>query len=291
MKETAYLLQAALIAAWWAGLASSQTFFAAFQFEGIPATAFWAFFAPDVIFIAALSVVRAYRRELALEYVILGAFGYASLYCCNASILTRSGWLPAGLMLMGLGYNVFLCFSSSLFRRSTTDGVFANAVKTLLQIVCIWVLALAVIPYVILDAFDAVAWPRGGWGLWLGTTLFLLSSLLGLASSLFMVRDGGGTPLPLDQTKALVVSGPYRFVRNPMAIAGVGQVLAIAVVCQSWPLAVYSLLGAVIWHVVVRPIEEHDLVQRFGAPYVEYRKCVKCWAPRLRSRSGLCDSR
>lgn len=282
MKETAYLLQAALIAAWWAGLTSNQTFFNAFQFEGIPATAFWSFFAPDVVCIAALSVVRAYRREVALEYIILGAFGYASLYCCNASLLTRSGWLPTGLMVMGLAYNVFLCFSWSLFRRSTSKSVFTNAAKTVLQIVCIWVLALAVIPYVILDAFDAAAWPPSGWGLWLGTMLFLLSSLLGLASSFFMVRDGGGTPLPLDQTKELVVSGPYRWVRNPMAIAGVGQVLAIAVVYQSWPLVVYSLLGALIWHVVVRPIEEQDLIERFGTPYVEYRKRVTCWAPRLR---------
>ena len=119
MKETAYLFQAALISVWWVGLASNQFFFAAFQFDEIPPTAFWAFFAPDVILIAALSTVRAYKQNAAIEYVILGAFGYATLYCANATVLTASGYLPSGMMLIGLSYNAFLCFNDSLFRSSS----------------------------------------------------------------------------------------------------------------------------------------------------------------------------
>ena len=46
MKSTAYLLQAALVSLWWLGLESSPAFFSAFQFDGIPPTAFWAFLAP-----------------------------------------------------------------------------------------------------------------------------------------------------------------------------------------------------------------------------------------------------
>ena len=38
-----------------------------------------------------------------------------------------------------------------------------------------------------------------------------------------MVRDGDGTPFPLDHTSKLVMSGHDRYVRNPMAIAGIGQ--------------------------------------------------------------------
>jgi protein-S-isoprenylcysteine O-methyltransferase Ste14 len=285
MKETGYLLQAALIAAWWVGLASSQTFFAAFQFDGIPAVAFWSFFAPDVVLIAFLSTLRAYRRVAALEYMIIGAFGYASLYCCNATLLTGSGWLSSGLMLLGLAYNTFLCFSRSLFRSSTSASIPINAAKTFVQIVCIWMLTLVVFPYVILDAFHALTWPRTGFSMWIGVVLFVGFSLLGLASSVVMVRDGGGTPLPLDQTKQLVVSGPYRFVRNPMAIAGIGQGLAVATIFQSVPILVYSLLGAMIWHVVVRPIEEHDMVQRFGRPYLDYRARVTCWIPRFRENA------
>jgi protein-S-isoprenylcysteine O-methyltransferase Ste14 len=49
MKGTAYLLQAAIVIAWWAGLFISDRFFAAFQFSGISPQAFWAFFLPDML--------------------------------------------------------------------------------------------------------------------------------------------------------------------------------------------------------------------------------------------------
>ena len=281
MKETAYLLQAALISAWWVGLASSQVFFDAFQFDEISPTAFWAFFAPDIILIAALSTIRTYHKNAHIEYVILGAFAYGALYCVNASILTASGFLSTTLMLLGLAYNVFLCFNKSLFRASSSN-LTRNAIKTLIQIVCIWILALVVIPFVILDAFDALSFPSQGIWSAVGVLLLICSSSLGLTSSYFMVRDGAGTPLPLDQTNNLVVSGPYQYVRNPMAIAGIGQGLAIAIFFQSVPILIYSVLGALVWHVVVRPIEERDMAQRFGESYVAYRSRVSCWIPTFR---------
>lgn len=281
MKETAYLLQSALVAAWWLGLIASRTFFRAFQFDGISETAFWAFFLPDAFGIAGLSLVRAYRRSAAVEYIILGAFTYASLYCCNATLLTRSGYLPTGLMVLGLIYNLFLCFERSVFRPSASHVTSINGIKTCIQIFCIWVLALAVVPYIILDAFDALHFPAASVSTWGGATLFVACSILGGISSIVMVRDGRGTPLPLDQTNNLVISGPYRFVRNPMAMAGIGQGVALAVVFLSIPLLVYSLLGALFWQFVVRPIEERDLEDRFGEPYREYRRKVGCWIPRF----------
>ncbi len=285
MKETAYLLQAALISAWWLGLATSPGFFNAFQFAGIPPVSFWAFFAPDVLLITTLSVVRAYHKNSAVELVVLGAFAYATLYCCNATALTLSGYLPTGLMTLGLFYNAFLCFNEALFRSSST-GLAWNATKTLVQIACIWILALAVVPYVILDAFNSETTPSLGAPTVVGCALFLCCSLLGLTSSFFLVRDGDGTPLPLDQTNHLVASGPYQCVRNPMAIAGIGQGIAISIVFQSVPILVYSLLGAFVWHLVVRPFEEQDMLKRFGDSYQSYRQRVPCWLPRFRKNAG-----
>ncbi len=280
MKPTAYLFQAALICLWWIGLASNPKFFAAFQFTGIPPVAFWCFLVPDLLAIAGLSIARAYRQPKALEYVILGAFSYATLYCCSATVLTRSGYLPTGLMLLGLGYNLFICFNPSLFRVSASS-LFANVLKTFLQIVCIWTLTLVVIPYVILEAFHEDMQIVSGPWLWMAIVCLIGFSSLGLSSAYCLVRDGSGTPIPLDQTNHLVVSGPYRYVRNPMAIAGIGQGIAVAMLFQSLPLLVYALLGAVVWQLVVRPIEERDMVRRFGEPYEIYRKRVRCWIPTL----------
>ena len=187
MKETAFLFQAVLVLLWWLGLFSSEAFFDAFQFEGISAIAFWSFFMPDVILIAALSGLRAYYRQTILEYLILGAFAYATMYCCNASILTLSGFLASGLMVLGLLYNIFIVFGHQLFRTSTA-GMYQNALKTVVQIICIWLLCLVIIPYLILDAFgseigiELTVWMVASVG------LLVMSSLLGLYASYVMVR-------------------------------------------------------------------------------------------------------
>lgn len=280
MKETAYLVQAALISAWWIGLSTSPAFFRAFQFEEISPTAFWSFFLPDIVLIAFLSTVRVYKRADFLGYVILGAFAYAALYCCNATITTNSGYLSTSLMLAGLAYNVFLCFNSSLFRQSQATDTITNGIKTGLQIICVWTITLAAIPFVILHAFDGLT-VTNQFSIVAGVVMFIGFSALGLTSAYFMVRDGEGTPLPLDQTNQLVVSGPYQFVRNPMAVAGIGQGLAIATIFYSIPLFIYALLGALIWHFVVRPFEERDMANRFGDAYLAYQAKVKCWIPRF----------
>jgi hypothetical protein len=49
----------------------------------------------------------------------------------------------------------------------------------------------------------------------------------------------------------------------------------------SWIVVVYALLGSLVWNYVVRPHEEHDLEERFGAQYRAYRDAVRCWVPRL----------
>jgi len=283
MKETAYIFQAALVIAWWIGLATSETIFQAFQFEEFSPEAFWAFFLPDILWIALLSLARAYFRSTVIEYLVLGGFAYATLYCINASLLTHSGYLATLLMIWGTTYNVFLCFGNRFFRPSRSS-MSVNAIKTLIQIICIWTLALVAIPYLILVTWGSFQLPEIGIYQIVGIVSFVLFSLLGLVSAYHIVRDGAGTPLPLDQTNQLVISGPYHFVRNPMAIAGIGQAISIALYFQSMPLFVYALLGALVWHIAVRPLEEQDMLRRFGPTYEEYRQRVPCWIPSIRRR-------
>ena len=279
MKATAYTIQAALILLWWVGLHLSVDFFAAFQFAGIDPPAFRAFFLPDVIIIAGSSLLRAYRRSSALEYVILGGFAYAFLYCLNATVLTASGYLPTTIMGLGLAYNGFLIFGRLSFRTSTTDSLALNLTKTLVQTACVWLITLGVFPYFILLAYRGEVVPTFGPRFWAALGMFVSCALLGLCSAWQMVRKGRGTPLPLDQTQELVTSGPYAYVRNPMAIAGIGQGIAISWWMASWPLLAYALLGALLWQFVVRPLEEENLAERFGAAYEGYRERVRCWIP------------
>jgi len=45
---------------------------------------------------------------------------------------------------------------------------------------------------------------------------------------------GNGTPLPAATARRLVIGGPYRFVRNPMAVAGLVQTVGVGLWTGSW---------------------------------------------------------
>lgn len=97
---------------------------------------------------------------------------------------------------------------------------------------------------------------------------------------LFATR-GSGTPVPFAAPRKLVLRGPYRFVRNPMAMGGIFQGVLVGLFLGSWIVILYALSGAFFWHIVARPPEERDLLARHGDQYARYRNAVRCWIPRL----------
>jgi protein-S-isoprenylcysteine O-methyltransferase Ste14 len=281
LKGTGYLVQATLILLWWLGLTISDVFFNAFQFPNISVQAFNSFFAPDIAVIASLSILRSYKNSKALEFIILGGFAYGTLYCINAALLTQGGYLSTTLMTLGLFYNVFLVFQDYIFRESGSTSTVVNGSKTIIQIVCVWGITLIFFPWMLTEAFGKKFIPYNTTSLVSGLVLLIISSALGLASAMIMVKLGRGTPLPINQTTKLVIAGPYRYVRNPMAIAGLGQGIAVSLIVASVPIFIYALLGAVLWQWVVRPIEEKNMAKRFEPEYSEYRKNVRCWIPKV----------
>lgn len=172
----------------------------------------------------------------------------------------------------------------SRFRRSAARGVGRNLAKTLVQIVVLWTTFLWVVPFAISrsEARLGIEWLRFPPLPPLGAVLFALFSLGGLSSAFVLVRHGEGTPLPIDTTGRLVVTGPYAYVRNPMAITGIGQGLSVGLVLGSGGVLLYAVAGALLWNFLARPLEEADLARFFGEPYQAYRRAVPCWIPRLR---------
>jgi len=64
-----------------------------------------------------------------------------------------------------------------------------------------------------------------------------------------------------------------------MAVAGVVQGVAVGWYLGSYAVIVYSVVGAVLWHVAVRPVQEADLNSGFGKTYTEYQQRVRLWVP------------
>jgi len=83
--------------------------------------------------------------------------------------------------------------------------------------------------------------------------------------------------LPVRPATALVISGPYRFTRNPMYVGMVCLYLALALWFNLfWALILLPVVIAVIrYYVIAR--EECYLEGKFGEAYVQYCARVRRW--------------
>jgi len=109
----------------------------------------------------------------------------------------------------------------------------------------------------------------------IGLTLFA-------ASLTHFFSRGRGTLAPWDPPRQLVISGPYRYVRNPM-ISGVLFTLAgIALVLRSSPHAAWAGAFALVNAIYIPRFEEPGLRRRFGEEYREYCRHVRRFVPQRR---------
>lgn len=171
-------------------------------------------------------------------------------------------------------------------REAVAASTAWNIAKTLSQTIIFWTVFLGLLPWAVLSLETALGlswWKFEGVSAQVvGGILFVLGGALGLTSGIVMAARGQGTPLPADCPRALVVVGPYRYLRNPMAVAGLSQGIAVGIILGSPAVVIYALCGAPVWDHFVRPWEEADLERRFGDDYRRYRAEVRCWLPRLR---------
>lgn len=118
------------------------------------------------------------------------------------------------------------------------------------------------------------AWPLGIMFISLGLPVLLLSIYK-------FATAGLGTPLPAAPTTHLVISGPHRFVRNPMYIAVVAIILGQALILGRPELLWYAALVAVATTTFAHFYEEPTLHRQFGEEYDRYRQAVHAWVPRI----------
>ena len=115
-----------------------------------------------------------------------------------------------------------------------------------------------------------------------GLGLMLIGLVLFASSLRRFADDGQGTLAPWDPPRQLVVTGPYRYVRNPM-ISGVLFVLfGEALILLSRQHLSWALIFLLVNAVYIPLLEEPQLRRRFGASYDEYCDNVPRLVPRLR---------
>lgn len=115
---------------------------------------------------------------------------------------------------------------------------------------------------------------------WMGRVIVLAGLALHCWSTASLARGerhGSAALTPVDK-------GAFRYVRNPIYIAGIMLLLGVGLLYAPWRAidAGLPLLLLLYFHVAVVYVEEPDLRRRFGPTYERYCDEVPRWFPSLR---------
>ncbi len=136
-----------------------------------------------------------------------------------------------------------------------------------------------------------VPWLLSGWRLedpllgwdgfrWFGGALIVLGFAVLIEPIVRFVR-AGGTPAPIMPTERLVVTGLYRYVRNPMYLGAVSMIVGQGLLFGSVSVLIYAVAASFAFYLFVGLSEEPTLRKRFDPEYEAYCRAVPRWLPRL----------
>jgi protein-S-isoprenylcysteine O-methyltransferase Ste14 len=94
--------------------------------------------------------------------------------------------------------------------------------------------------------------------------------------------QGLGTPAPVAPPQHLVITGLYRYVRNPMYVAVSSLIFGQGLLFGNVPILKYGIVVWAAFFLFVLLYEEPALRSKFGDEYSEFCANVPRWIPRLR---------
>jgi protein-S-isoprenylcysteine O-methyltransferase Ste14 len=118
-----------------------------------------------------------------------------------------------------------------------------------------------IFPLKVFETFNATL--VGAIFLFLGTILILWAQ----KSSLNLKKD--------DISKEIFYHGPYRYTRSPTHLGLFFLILGFGLINNAMFVVVFSIISFFVSKFVFIKKEEKILAERYGTPYIEYKKSVK----------------
>ena len=118
----------------------------------------------------------------------------------------------------------------------------------------------------------------------LGGIVIAIGVVIAFACAIEFAWRGIGTPAPFDPPRRLVITGLYRWMRNPM-YAGLGVILLGEAITFPRITGTMLVLIGILWlatTIFIITFEEPTLRSKFGDDYAAYCRNVRRWIPRLR---------
>jgi len=120
----------------------------------------------------------------------------------------------------------------------------------------------------------------------IGVLLMALGLPVLLDSFARFAIQGLGTPAPIAPPQHLVVTGLYRYVRNPMYVAVSSLIFGQVLFFGNVSILEYGLAVWLGFHIFVLAYEEPTLRGKFGDEYKEFCAHVRRWWPRITPWQG-----
>lgn len=112
---------------------------------------------------------------------------------------------------------------------------------------------------------------------WLALPLWLIGTTILLWSFWNFLKQGRGTPAPIDPPKELVAVGFYRYTRNPMYVGILLMLTGYFFWYGFWSLLIYAVFIFLAFNTFVAYYEEPTLRRNFGTAYEDYCNRVPRW--------------
>ncbi len=194
---------------------------------------------------------------------------------CGPVVELSSEWL--------VGEAIAVCIvllPAQLLARWTLDDEHLGWRATL-QVMMSASIVLFWIPEIIFAMRPAMGWARlENEPVWLRSMelqcVFLLA-VPGISAVQEFVLRGGGTPIPYDAPKKLVVSGMYRYVANPMQLSCFAVMMAWGGLLRNPWISAAGVMSFLYGLGLANWDEGEDLKTRFGEPWQKYRRHVRAW--------------
>jgi protein-S-isoprenylcysteine O-methyltransferase Ste14 len=132
----------------------------------------------------------------------------------------------------------------------------------------------------------------------LGVAAFRIAGMVLIVAGVPMILDsfarfaiqGLGTPAPILPTQHLVVTGLYRYVRNPMYVGVAAIIFGQGLLFGNVSVLEYGLAVWLAFHLFVLGYEEPKLRSSFGDEYRQFCANVPRWIPRMSPWKGTQSS-
>jgi len=119
------------------------------------------------------------------------------------------------------------------------------------------------------------------WSLIPAILLLVLGGLICVWPAIAFILSRG-TPVPFNPPSKLITTGLYTYIRNPMLLGLFIFLIGLGVLFGSLSLIfIFTPLFILINVLYIKAIEEKEMEKKFGKQYLEYKKKVPMFFPKL----------